>query len=66
MTAMSARYRKSVKFPDEVWIEIEGIGAGINGIGIGQAYSLRDALSAAIEEWEIEQKEHHQQQGGGE
>ena len=53
---ISARYRKSEKFPDEKWIEIKGLGEGITGINIGQAYSLRDALNACLNEWEKEIK----------
>ena len=54
---MSARYRKSEKFPDENWIEILGLGEGITGINIGQAYSLRDAVDACIKEYEKDIKE---------
>lgn len=54
---MSARYCKSKRFPEHTWIEIKGFGSGTTGIPIGQAYSLRDALSACIDEWEDEQKE---------
>ena len=53
---MSARYESRHTRAD-VWIEIKGIGTGIQGISIGQAYALRDALNATLEEWEKEDKE---------
>lgn len=53
MSMISARYYSRT----EGWIEIKGLGTGIYGISIGEAYSLRDAVNAAINEWESEYKE---------